>query len=244
MGIFMSIGVIISMAISLTVLPGIITLIPFTKKKSLEKQKENKPHRIFFLEKLAKLNTQITKSILKRKYISSIVVIIILGISIAGLLKIEINFDEKDYFKESTSVKNTLNLMQKEMGGISIFKIELEGKPGEFKNAKAMQTLDLITDKLDAFSAKTQSSSINGILKFTNFKIKKESPLEYKLPKSKIILNKLINLIDKSDWTKDNKKMYINDDWSLISIMVRIEDNSTEGIKNLKNMLLKQLMNI
>ncbi len=134
--------------------------------------------------------------------------------------------------------------MQKEMGGISIFKIELEGKPGEFKNAKAMQTLDLITDKLDAFSAKTQSSSINGILKFTNFKIKKESPLEYKLPESKIILNKLINLIDKSDWTKDNKKMYINDDWSLISIMVRIEDNSTEGIKNLKNMLLKQLMNI
>ncbi len=105
MGIFMSIGVIISMAISLTVLPGIITLIPFTKKKSLEKQKENKPHRIFFLEKLAKLNTQITQSILKRKYISSIVVIIILGISIAGLLKIEINFDEKDYFKESTSVK-------------------------------------------------------------------------------------------------------------------------------------------
>ncbi len=244
MGIFMSIGVIISMAISLTVLPGIITLIPFTKKKSLEKQKENKLHRIFFLEKLAKLNTQITQSILKRKYISSIVVIIILGISIAGLLKIEINFDEKDYFKESTSVKKTLNLMQKEMGGISIFKIELEGKPGEFKNAKAMQTLDLITDKLDAFSAKTQSSSINGILKFTNFKIKKESPLEYKLPESKIILNKLINLIDKSDWTKDNKKMYINDDWSLISIMVRIEDNSTEGIKNLKNMLLKQLMNI
>ncbi|MCD2373114.1 efflux RND transporter permease subunit, partial [Borreliella burgdorferi] len=145
--------------------------------------------------------------------------------------KIEINFDEKDYFKESTSVKKTLNLMQKEMGGISIFKIEIEGRPGEFKNAKAMQILDLITDKLDAFSAKTQSSSINGILKFTNFKIKKESPLEYKLPENKIILNKLINLIDKSDWTKDNKRMYINDDWSLISIIVRIEDNSTEGIK-------------
>lgn len=107
-----------------------------------------------------------------------------------------------------------------------------------------MQILDLITDKLDAFSAKTQSSSINGILKFTNFKIKKESPLEYKLPENKIILNKLINLIDKSDWTKDNKRMYINDDWSLISIIVRIEDNSTEGIKNLKNMLLTQLMNI
>ncbi len=244
MGIFMSIGVIISMIISLTVLPGIITLIPFAKKKSFEKEKENKLNKISFLERLAKLNTQITKSILKRKYTSSIMVLIILGISFVGLLKIEINFDEKDYFKESTSVKKTLNLMQKEMGGISIFKIEIEGRPGEFKNAKAMQILDLITDKLDAFSAKTQSSSINGILKFTNFKIKKESPLEYKLPENKIILNKLINLIDKSDWTKDNKRMYINDDWSLISIIVRIEDNSTEGIKNLKNMLLTQLMNI
>ncbi len=31
--------------------------------------------------------------------------------------------------------------MQKEMGGISIFKIELEGKPGEFKNAKAIANL-------------------------------------------------------------------------------------------------------
>ncbi len=104
-----------------------------------------------------------------------------------------------------------------------------------------MQTLDLITDKLDAFSAKTQSSSINGILKFTNFKIKKESPLEYKLPESKIILNKLINLIDKSDWTKDNKKMYINDDWSLISIMVRIEDNSTEGIKKFEKYAIETI---
>ncbi|MBB6042993.1 hypothetical protein HNP68_000606 [Borrelia yangtzensis] len=241
MGIFMSIGVIISMTISLTVLPGIITLIPFTKKKSLEKKRENNLHKIFFLEKLAKLNTRITKSILKRKYTSSIIVLIILGISIAGLLKIEINFDEKDYFKETTNVKKTLNLMQKEMGGISIFKIELEGKPGEFKNAKAMQTLDLITDKLDAFSAKTQSSSINGILKFTNFKIKKESPLEYKLPENEIILNKLINLIDRSDWTKDNKKMYINDDWSLISIIVRIEDNSTEGIKKFEKYAIKTI---
>ncbi|MGF7101662.1 efflux RND transporter permease subunit [Borreliella kurtenbachii] len=239
MGIFMSIGVIISMIISLTVLPGIITLIPFTKKRSFEK--ENKPNKIFFLERLAKLNIQITKSILKRKYTSSIMVLIILGISFVGLLKIEINFDEKDYFKESTSVKKTLNLMQKEMGGISIFKIELEGKPGEFKNAKAMQTLDLITDKLDAFSAKTQSSSINGILKFTNFKIKKESPLEYKLPENKIILNKLINLVDRSDWTKDNKKMYINDDWSLISIIVRIEDNSTEGIKKFEKYAIKTI---
>ncbi|WNY60076.1 RND family transporter [Borreliella bissettiae] len=239
MGIFMSIGVIISMIISLTVLPGIITLIPFAKKRSFEK--ENKLNKIFFLEILAKLNTQITKSILKRKYTSSIMVLIILGISFVGLLKIEINFDEKDYFKESTSVKKTLNLMQKEMGGISIFKIELEGKPGEFKNAKAMQTLDLITDKLDAFSAKTQSSSINGILKFTNFKIKKESPLEYKLPENKIILNKLINLVDRSDWTKDNKKMYINDDWSLISIIVRIEDNSTEGIKKFEKYAIKTI---
>nr|WNY69409.1 RND family transporter [Borreliella andersonii] len=238
MGIFMSIGVIISMIISLTVLPGIITLIPFAKKRSFEQEKVNK---IFFLERLAKLNAQITKSILKRKYTSSIMVLIILGISVIGLLNIEINFDEKDYFKESTSVKKTLNLMQKEMGGISIFKIEIEGSPGEFKNAKAMRTLDLITDKLDAFSAKTQSSSINGILKFTNFKIKKESPLEYKLPDNKIILNKLINLVDRSDWTKDNKKMYINDDWSLISIIVRIEDNSTEGIKKFEKYAIKTI---
>ncbi|WNY65722.1 RND family transporter [Borreliella andersonii] len=238
MGIFMSIGVIISMIISLTVLPGIITLIPFAKKRSFEKEKVIKT---FFLERLAKLNVQITKSILKRKYTSSIIVLIILGISVIGLLNIEINFDEKDYFKESTSVKKTLNLMQKEMGGISIFKIEIEGSPGEFKNAKAMQTLDLITDKLDAFSAKTQSSSINGILKFTNFKIKKESPLEYKLPDNKIILNKLINLVDRSDWTKDNKKMYINDDWSLISIIVRIEDNSTEGIKKFEKYAIKTI---
>ncbi len=75
------------------------------KKKSFEKEKENKLNKISFLERLAKLNTQITKSILKRKYTSSIMVLIILGISFVGLLKIEINFDEKDYFKESTSVK-------------------------------------------------------------------------------------------------------------------------------------------
>ena len=121
--------------------------------------------------------------------------------------------------------------MQKEIGGISIIKIEINGTPGAFKNAKNMQNLDLITDKIDAFTDKTQSSSINGIIRFMNFKFKKENPNEYRLPENQSILNKLILLISRSNSIKNMTKMYVNDDWSQISIIVRIDKNSTEEIK-------------
>ncbi len=52
MGMFMSIGVIISMAISLTVLPGIITLIPFTKKSLLKNKKKTNHIEYFSLKNL------------------------------------------------------------------------------------------------------------------------------------------------------------------------------------------------
>ncbi|UGQ15948.1 RND family transporter [Borrelia sp. RT5S] len=227
MGIFMATGVLIGMIMSLLLLPGILVYIPF-KCRAI---KGSKPARDGFLEKLSTKNKKITNWILSNKYLSFVITLFILFISIMGLLRIEINFDEKDYFQEYTSVKQTLNLMQKEIGGISIIKIELNGTPGAFKNAKNMQNLDLITDKIDSFTDRTQSSSINGIIRFMNFKFKKENPAEYRLPENQSILNKLILLISRSSSMKDLTKMYVNDDWSQISIIVRIDKNSTEEIK-------------
>ncbi|AHH10416.1 Putative membrane spanning protein [Borrelia coriaceae ATCC 43381] len=125
--------------------------------------------------------------------------------------------------------------MQKEIGGTSIIKIEINGTPGEFKNEKNMKKLDLITDKLDKFTEKTQSSSINGIIRLMNFKFKKENPEEYRLPENQVVLNKLILLISRSNSIKNMTKMYINDDWSKISIIIRTDQNSTEEIKNFAN---------
>ncbi|ACH94502.1 RND family transporter [Borrelia recurrentis] len=223
MGIFMSLGVIIAMFMSLLVLPGILVKTPF--------KHNNKKNTHTFLEKLSLINQIITKWILNNKYISFIITVIILLSSIIGLFKIEINFDEKDYFKENTSVKQTLNLMQKEIGGTSVIKIEINGTPGEFKNEQKMKNLDLITDNIDKFSYKTQSNSINGIIRLMNFKFKKENPKEYRLPENQAVLNKLILLISRSNSIKNMTNMYINNDWSQISIIIRTDQNSTEEIK-------------
>ncbi|AHH06319.1 Putative membrane spanning protein [Borrelia crocidurae DOU] len=223
MGIFMSLGVIIAMFMSLLVLPGILVKTPF--------KHNNKKNTHTFLEKLSLINQIITKWILNNKYISFTITVIILLSSIIGLFKIEINFDEKDYFKENTSVKQTLNLMQKEIGGTSVIKIEINGTPGEFKNEQKMKNLDLITDNIDKFSYKTQSNSINGIIRLMNFKFKKENPKEYRLPENQAVLNKLILLISRSNSIKNMTNMYINNDWSQISIIIRTDQNSTEEIK-------------
>ncbi|AHH12269.1 Putative membrane spanning protein [Borrelia hermsii YBT] len=230
MGIFMSTGVIIAMLMSLLVLPGILVKIPFKHKNN-----DNKNAKNAFIEKLSLINQTVTKWILNNKYLSSTMTLIILLSSIVGLFNIEINFDEKDYFKENTSVKQTLNLMQREIGGTSIIKIEINGTPGEFKNEKNMKNLDLITDELDKFTDKTQSSSINGVIRLMNFKFKKENPKEYRLPENQAVLNKLILLISRSNSIKNMTKMYINDNWSQISIIIRTDQNSTEEIKNFAN---------
>ncbi|ASQ29057.1 hypothetical protein CDQ96_01240 [Borrelia miyamotoi] len=231
MGIFMSLGVIIAMLMSLLVLPGILVKIPFKNKRIQEDQKSKNG----YLEKLSLINQTVTNWMLNNKYLSSTITLTILLISIIGLFKIEINFDEKDYFKENTSVKQILNLMQKEIGGMSIIKIEIKGSPNEFKNEKTMKILDLITDKIDQFNENTQSNSINQLVRLMNFKFKKENPKEYRLPENQAVLNKLILLISRSNSIKNIAKMYINDDWSQISMIVRTDQNSTEEIKNFAN---------
>ncbi|QFP42066.1 RND family transporter [Borrelia miyamotoi] len=231
MGIFMSLGVIIAMLMSLLVLPGILVKIPFKNKKIQEDQKSKNG----YLEKLSLINQTVTNWMLNNKYLSSIITLTILLISIIGLFKIEINFDEKDYFKESTSVKQILNLMQKEIGGMSIIKMDIKGSPNEFKNEKTMKILDLITDKIDQFNENTQSNSINQLVRLMNFKFKKENPKEYRLPENQAVLNKLILLISRSNSIKNIAKMYINDDWSQISMIIRTDQNSTEEIKNFAN---------
>ncbi|AGT27247.1 efflux RND transporter permease subunit [Borrelia miyamotoi] len=231
MGIFMSLGVIIAMIMSLLVLPGILVKIPFKNKKIQEDQKSKNG----YLEKLSLINQTVTNWMLNNKYLSSTITLTILLISIIGLFKIEINFDEKDYFKENTSVKQILNLMQKEIGGMSIIKIEIKGSPNEFKNEKTMKILDLITDKIDQFNENTQSNSINQLVRLMNFKFKKENPKEYRLPENQAVLNKLILLISRSNSIKNIAKMYINDDWSQISMIVRTDQNSTDEIKNFAN---------
>ncbi|BCR20861.1 efflux RND transporter permease subunit [Borrelia miyamotoi] len=231
MGIFMSLGVIIAMLMSLLVLPGILVKIPFKNKKIQEDQNSKNG----YLEKLSLINQTVTNWMLNNKYLSSTITLTILLISIIGLFKIEINFDEKEYFKESTSVKQILNLMQKEIGGMSIIKIEIKGGPNEFKNEKTMKILDLITDKIDQFNENTQSNSINQLVRLMNFKFKKENPKEYRLPENQAVLNKLILLISRSNSIKNIAKMYIDDDWSQISMIVRTDQNSTEEIKNFAN---------
>lgn len=120
-GIFSSLGVLFILIISLTFTPSVLSLLKVPKPGRSAKT-QARPHSLlgWIMEKSAALTVK------HRKW----VILISLGIFIAsftGIPLIQNKIDILNYFRESTSIRKTANLMNKEFGGSLPIQILIKG---------------------------------------------------------------------------------------------------------------------
>ena len=103
-GWMMTVGLLVSMSVTFTLLPSVLNILG-TKKTNFKDQKKIKSN--FFLSKVAQKNT-------KTIFTSAIVIIII---SIFGITKLEVENSFINYFDKETEIYKGMKLIDEELGG-------------------------------------------------------------------------------------------------------------------------------
>lgn len=110
-GIFSSLGILFSLTISVTFIPTMLSMLPIKSKKiSPDDTIRNKTS-------FTRLMDKIGAFVLENEKLIIVGGIIIIGISIFGIPKIQRRVDMLDYFKPGSSIRSTEEMMQSKFGG-------------------------------------------------------------------------------------------------------------------------------
>jgi|GEM_PF-5923111 len=232
MGLYLMIGILISIFFTLSFVPALTSLLNFNFKIE---NKEND------------LNTEkYTRFLIKFRYLILIFFFVILGFSIIGTLKMKTDINEIDYFKDGTEVKESATFIGDTFSGLSILYLSIYQEEREKStNEKSLIALVKYFDKLNKYLEKMDqkvsfTASFLDVIKAAYFDlpISKE---KYELPKKDIQIKALLRIVQEK--YKDERynielKQFINKDfnWSIYYIYLKATDTFSmrEVIANIK----------
>ncbi len=136
-GVFSAIGVAFAVFISITFIPASLVLLPHRYPSLISKKKRM---RKTMVDRALVLIVKLTVLHHKKVYL---VVAVILGISIAGMLRLNVDTDMLHYFKDNDSAKTDVHKIGDKYGGEWGFNITIDsGKPDGVKQRDFLKTIE------------------------------------------------------------------------------------------------------
>ena len=227
MGLFLAFGVLVAMGFSLLLIPIILSYYRRQKKHS-QKHAHKSFIRFRHLERFA-------EKILQYRLLLLFIVLIMLGLSIFGILQLEPNTNEVEYFKESTPVRQVTEKIEQSLGGFSTLYIVLNAEKAErFQDPEILHTLNTIQTTVEGYDNVTYSLSYVDYVKMFYYTMRGSDPQYFALPENELFLKRLTALLGN---TPEAQKMmlskYINDDYSTACIHMRLNSSNTRVMESI-----------
>jgi len=228
MGLFLAFGVLIAMVFSLVYIP-----IMLSWYKPLKEHKDRKHYAQQY--HILKTITAVIEIVLKKKVPLLITTALLLGISIWGMLNINTDTDEVRYFKKDNPIRQSAEIIENELGGISVLQIVLESEePGTFKKLENLGKIGKLQDILDARPEVSQTISIADYISYLYYRLR-GSRLEYfEVPQNQLFLIRMLKLVENNDDPRSrNIFAFIDEDFRRAKISVRLTDSNTRAMEKL-----------
>jgi len=190
-GIFTAFGVLMAMAFSLLLIPaGLLTfgLPRWKSKNSSVRESENK-----FLNGIA-------NKVVKHKYITLVMTILIVAMSLYGMTNVWINSSFLDKFEEDSEIVQTDAFINENFGGTSTLNVILDSeKAGAFKEPQILETIDRLQSDVErSLPVVGNSFSLTDYLKRMN-KVMHADSAEYNIiPESNELVAQYLLLYEMS----------------------------------------------
>jgi hydrophobe/amphiphile efflux-3 (HAE3) family protein len=214
LGVFVLIGVFISMMLSLTFLPSILSMLK-KPRRTLRASTEGSRMNRFFLN--------LGDMILKRW---KIILIIALGIAvwaIVGIPNIKVDTSWKRFFKKKSDILLSQGFIRSNFGGVSTINVSFITEKESDIDFKTLATLRYV-DRVELWIRDQHllglSNSLVGYIKRANQLIHENNPDEYRLPKNDADLLKIFLMFKMSKFTESLSNV-ITDDYRHANIVVR-----------------------
>jgi predicted RND superfamily exporter protein len=231
LGIFASLGVLISLVLTLTLLPALLSL---TKLKPKAKSEHGKIDRL--MQSLAKIPVQHTKAVL----VGSLAIV---AISLALATQVKLSHNPLKWFKPDVPVRISTEVIDKKMNGSVTIEVVVDtGKENGWVDPVRLAKLDAFSTKLeaykDAYTHVGKVVSLATIVKETNRALHENKEEYYTIPKDKNLVSQELLLFENSG--SDDLEDVVDSQFSKARITIKLPWTDAIEAVNVLNYVQKE----
>ncbi|MBN1118118.1 MAG: MMPL family transporter [Bacteroidales bacterium] len=225
-GIFTAFGVMAAMFFSLVFLPAGIMIfgLPKVKKAKADNDIEGHSH--------SKLANSFAAGVVKNKYISILVTVVIIAVSIIGMQKIWINSSFLDKFEKDSDIVLTDKFINENFGGTSTLNLILDanGKKDAFKNPEILKIVDKMQQDVDAqLEVVGNNFSLTDYIKRMNKGMNADNEAFNTIPESNEMIAQYLLLYEMSG-DPENLTKVADYDYAKLNITFQLKKDDSKSI--------------
>ncbi len=195
---------------------------------------------------LPKLLSRVPTFSYRFRYFIIVFFLFLLAVCSVGISKVKLDSNIIELFKEGTKIRETYNIVDKEMSGTGSMEIMINLKVSDgFTDVSVLKALselqDLMEQKYSSHVVRTYS--LTDIVKNLNKTLGDGSKENYNLPKNSIAVSQLLSLLNNSN--PEKRRKIVTDDFSQSHITIQLRNASSnvysELFKHLESDLAKIL---
>lgn len=186
LGVFIAVGVLFAMVLSLTYIPAVLTLTRFRPSGT-----SVRPEARLLGNSLARLASTVHRWRLPILVLGVVVVIL----CAAGIPKIKVETIPSKFLGESNPVVKAMNVADRLFGGSNQLAIEVDtGRRNGLKDPEVLREMAEIQSRLERLGFVTHTVSIVDIVKEMNQKLHADNPSYYKIPDDPKLTSQILTL--------------------------------------------------
>lgn len=215
LGIVVGCGVFIALIVTFTFLPMLAKVWSvFSVKQKRSNGGDDRFGRV--LRRIAEVNERHYKLIVA-------ISVVIVGLSIWGVSKIEAETSVIEYFRKSTPIYRSTIFIEENLSGVHTLNISMRsGQIDYFKDPSALHLLEDVTEFLSTIPEVDKVSSVNDYLKEINKSFHAEDGKFYRIPENRRMVAQYVLLYGREDMED-----FMDDQWQWATIRVRLKEHST-----------------
>ncbi|NOY76703.1 MAG: MMPL family transporter [Calditrichaeota bacterium] len=225
-GIFTAFGVLAAFILSMLLIPaGILVFgLPHAKKKIEKEEPEEKGSHFAY---------RFADAVVRHKYATFVLAILITGISIYGMSKVWINSSFLAKFEKDSDIVLTDQFINEHFGGTSTLNVILEGKkPDTFKNPAVLKLVVKMQKAVeDSLPVVGNSFSLGDYLKRMNRVMHADSEKYDTIPNSQDLIAQYLLLYEMSG-NPENLWQVVTEDYKKLNITFQLKSDGSKALNS------------
>jgi predicted RND superfamily exporter protein len=177
-GVFLAFGVMAAMVFSLVFIPALTSFYPQKRRSNAAAANTPQPSQSWhaFAEKIG-------RGVVKQRWLISVAALLILLVSIAGVINVQVDVDEVRYLKPGNAFRAATEFIQGRLGGIVSLDIIIEGREMDtIKQPHILKAIEDLQNICEQDELVSYSLSIADLLKRVNYTLHNNDPAYDRLP--------------------------------------------------------------
>ena len=215
-GIGSAVGIMVDFAISLVLVPTLLTF--------MKPELEEAPHEQYLIGPLQRIARFSTGHPTKVVWAS----LAIGGVAALGMLRLHVDTNHINFFRHSHPLSQSAAVIDKDLSGVYSFQIMLEGPPESLRTPEALQRIDRLETELRTFPHVRKVTSLADYVKRINKELNDGRPDAAVVPANADAIAQELLVFTLGDEGRHELSRVVASDYSRAQISVKLESMSSD----------------